>query len=230
MVESQELTFPDLPVEQWWKLRTLFKGNLPKTVNIDYIMSTLNIKESTAGNTFRNLTILGLIDKDGKTSDRANNWRSDDLYPQVCKEITEQVYPQDLQDIAQASSDRNTLVSWFTRKTKIGEKAAHKNAAIFEVISKGELVKAKEPKEGKVQPRPRSQGRPKKVLPPPKEGVPAVSKHIQPEKPILPSDFVSPSVHIDIQIHLAPDAPASQIQEIFIAIEKHLYRERKAGE
>ncbi len=126
MAEIQELTFPDLPVGQWWKLRNILKSNLPKSINIEYLMGTLKISESTAGNTFRNLGLLGLIDKDGKVLERTNNWRDDSLYKQVCGEIAEQVYPADLRDLAQASPDRNGLVSWFMRKTQIGEKASHK--------------------------------------------------------------------------------------------------------
>ena len=64
---DEDKSYPDLPVGQWLKLRTLFKSNLPKSINVDYIMNTLHIRESTAENTFRNLIILGLIDKD--TSD-----------------------------------------------------------------------------------------------------------------------------------------------------------------
>ena len=235
---DEERSYPDLPVDQWWKLRTLFKGNLPKVVNFEYIMDVLKISESTARNTVRNLNILGLLDKGGKPTDRANDWRGDDLYPQICKEITEQIYPQELLDIAQASSDRAGLVSWFTRKTKIGETAAHKNAAIFEVIYKAELKSSKESMKRIVQLGSKSISKPRKVVPPISEpasistgkGISVGGVTIQPKKPLLPSDLVSPSIHIDIQLHISPDAPTSQIEEIFAAIAKHLYRERKAGE
>ena len=68
MADEQDTTFPDLPVGQWWKLRTLFKSNLPKTVNIEYLISTLKISESTAKNTLPyeydgSGAITGLIDK-----------------------------------------------------------------------------------------------------------------------------------------------------------------------
>ena len=99
MAEEQEMTFPDLPVGQWWKLRNFFKGKLPGSINIEYLMSTLKISESTAKNTFRNLVLLGIIDKEGKTTERANHWRDDALYSQVCIDITENIYPEDIESI-----------------------------------------------------------------------------------------------------------------------------------
>lgn len=236
MAEEQDMTFPDLPVGQWWKLRTLFKSNLPKAINLQYIIGTLGISPSTAKNTYRNLGLLGLIDKEGKLTDRANDWRSDDLYPQVCKEIIDQVYPTDLKDIAASANNRPALVGWFTRKTKIGETAAHKNAAIFEVILNGNLQKVKEPKNGKGQDKPKAKAKPKNVTPLPAptpepalagDGAPKGAAVYQLDKPLLPDTPPSPSIHIDIQIHISPDAKPDQIEQIFASIEKHLYQPRQ---
>lgn len=38
---------------------------------------------------------------------------------------------------------------------------------------------------------------------------------------------VSPSVHIDIQIHISPDSTANQIDQIFASMAKHLYASSK---
>ena len=35
---DEEKSYPDLPVDQWWKLRNFFKSNLPKVVNVEYIL------------------------------------------------------------------------------------------------------------------------------------------------------------------------------------------------
>jgi hypothetical protein len=34
---------------------------------------------------------------------------------------------------------------------------------------------------------------------------------------------LSPSIHIDIQIHISPEASISQIDQIFASMAKHLY-------
>lgn len=232
MADDQRTTFPDLPVSQWWKLRTFFKSKLPTVVNLEYLMSTLNISETTANNTLRNLAILGIIDNEGKTTELANRWRDDELYSQVCKDIRERIYPEELRDIAQAAGDRSSLVSWFGRKTRIGEKAAHKNAAIFEVIKEGDLSKVKEAKEGKVQTKPRTRSRksapPKAgpVISPPKAEGSAEGLLFKPEKPYLPDTPLTPTIHIDVQIHISPEAKPDQIEKIFESIAKHLYQSR----
>lgn len=231
MPETQELTFPDLPVGQWSKLRTLFKSNLPKTIDIDFLASILKISESTARNTFRNLVLLRLVEKEGKVTDRANDWRTDDLYPQVCKEIAEEVYPPELRDLAQTSGEREALVNWFTRKTKIGTTAAHKNAAIFEVINYGDLPKSSESNDGKGQDKVKARGKPKsKTTKQQSHSQKGDGTTFQPIKPFLPNISPNPSIHIDIQIHISPDAKPEQIEQIFASIEKHLYQPRQLAD
>ena len=43
--------------------------------------------------------------------------------------------------------------------------------------------------------------------------------------PIMPTVAASPtpSVHIDLQIHISPDASPDQIDSIFASMAKHLY-------
>ena len=195
-------------------------------------MGTLGISESTAENTLRNLGLLALVDKEGKTTDRANNWRDDELYAQVCEDIRNEVYPTELLDIAQASTDRAAIESWFVRKTRIGDKAAKKNAAIFDVIYDGDLSKHKESRDGKG-----STGtkvvRSRRVTPPKsaeipigKQDQPQGGESFQPKPPPLPDTPPSPTIHIDVQIHISPDAKPEQIDQIFASIAKHLYQPR----
>ena len=37
-------------------------------------------------------------------------------------------------------------------------------------------------------------------------------------------NFVQPSLHIDIQIHISPDATLEQIDQIFASMGKYIYR------
>ena len=41
------------------------------------------------------------------------------------------------------------------------------------------------------------------------------------------SGVVSPSLHIDIQVHISPEASADQIDKIFESMAKHLYKQKK---
>jgi hypothetical protein len=45
-----------------------------------------------------------------------------------------------------------------------------------------------------------------------------------PSRPTQASNKVSPSVHIDVQIHISPEATADQIDQIFSSMSKHLYK------
>jgi len=49
--------------------------------------------------------------------------------------------------------------------------------------------------------------------------------HQQPHVGIAPQ--ISPSLHIDVQIHISPDASAEQIDQIFASMEKHLFKNRE---
>jgi len=48
-------------------------------------------------------------------------------------------------------------------------------------------------------------------------------------RPLEPAVTPSPSVHIDIQIHISPEASPDQIDHIFSSMAKHLYGPKAAG-
>ena len=45
--------------------------------------------------------------------------------------------------------------------------------------------------------------------------------------PPPPADSGSPSLHIDIQVHISPDSSPDQIDKIFESMAKHLYKQKK---
>lgn len=49
---------------------------------------------------------------------------------------------------------------------------------------------------------------------------------LQSEFSKAPANNIVPSVHIDLQIHISPEASAEQIDTIFASIAKHLYGRR----
>lgn len=98
MVDEKK-TFPMLPVGAWWELRKKFKQSIPGIVTDNYLATVLEMKiDSARNNVLGPLKQLGIIDEEGRTQDRARQWRDDAVYPQVCKEILKEVYPSDLLD------------------------------------------------------------------------------------------------------------------------------------
>lgn len=46
-------------------------------------------------------------------------------------------------------------------------------------------------------------------------------------EPLAVSGAVAPSLHIDIQVHISPDAKPEQIDKIFESMAKHIYKQKK---
>jgi len=64
---------------------------------------------------------VGIIDKDNKSTERAYRWRDNAQYPTVCKEIREEIYPQEILDLAPDSSIGLAAVTqWFANTLQIG--------------------------------------------------------------------------------------------------------------
>jgi len=237
MADEKQQTYPDIPLSQWWKIRGLFRNRLVDTINLKYIQDALGVGIQSARGIYRNLQLFGFVDKDGKTTERANHWRLDDQYPQVCKDIMTDIYPVGLLDASPEIADRNYLVNWFVKTTRVGENFAAKNASVFELLREADPTKGKDGKATGSSPakaqakksKPAKAVTPVAVVEPqaaPSNGNGQSPAEVKPEKPALPDHFVAPTVHIDIQIHLAPDAPSQQIMDLFAAIEKHLYKSR----
>lgn len=235
MAEEKQQTYPDIPYNQWWKIRNIFIKRLIPSINSQYLQDVLGTGPASARGIYRNLVLFGFVDKDGNTTDRANHWRLDDQYPKVCKDIMTDIYPAGLLDVPTEIVDRNFLINWFVRNTRVGVNYAGKNAAVFELLREADPTKGKEGKpaainQAKVHAKKSKTAKPTDSVTVENSQVAEVLPiHIRPElvpeKPIKP-DHITPTIHIDIQLHIAPDAPAAQIEEIFAAIERHLYKQR----
>lgn len=101
----------------------------------------------------------------------------------------------------------------------IGQSAASKIANTFILIRTAKVKeptakKATAPKNGA----PKKKARETMTVP----ETPSIQPQIAPAQD-RPAGVVSPSVHIDIQVHISPDASAEQIDKIFESMAKHLY-------
>lgn len=86
-------------------------------MNSDYLQSVLGLTSAaSAQNLIAPLRTLGLIDDDGKPTDRANAWRHDEDYAGVVGQIVEEVYPAALRDAFPGpDADTAGVKNWFAQ-------------------------------------------------------------------------------------------------------------------
>jgi hypothetical protein len=197
---------------------------MPSQVDHGYLQSVLGVQEGHARNLIPQLRVVGLTDNDGRPTSRANAWRSDEEYPNVCREILENVYPQALRDAVPPSEpDRGTAARWFMRELGLGENAAGKMAAFYVLLCEADPSKA-ERTSNRAEPTPqrRTVSKPTQPSPPAQPTTGASSQTAAASQP--PAREPVPSLHIDVQVHIPSDASAEQIDAIFSSMAKHLYK------
>lgn len=236
--DKETTNYPMISESTWWALRKKFIQTLPARVTDNSLASLLNMgTRSVSINVLSPLRKMGLIDSEGRTTELAKRWRDDDQYPLVCKEIRQKIYPSELLDTFPASdSSRTSIEKWFANEAGVGESAKGKMAKTYLLLAEGDPTKqdkassvAKLPKSNKVVPL--------QIKPPHKQVRNVVSEKSNGNAELLPtseknafyssSDHagnIAPSLHIDIQIHIPPEASAEQIDHIFESMTKHLYK------
>ncbi|MCY3911569.1 MAG: DUF5343 domain-containing protein [bacterium] len=138
--DGDKRTYPRLPAKNWWTLRDQFKKTMPTKVDADYLQSVLSLSSAgSAGNLIGPLRALGLIDDEGRTTERALDWRQDESYKKACDEMLAEVYPDSLRSaFPDPSLNQGGVTSWFSRNTRAGQDAASKMAALYALVSKGD--------------------------------------------------------------------------------------------
>jgi len=218
---------PYIPKHAWSELRRKFVQSVPGRVTPDYLQASLRISERTAQAIIAPLKAVGLIDGDGRPTELANDWRSEDHHAEACRCMLERAYPEDLREIFPGPEvDRGALIGWFMRNARLGEKMAEKNAIFYMLLARPELVDGSQATAVRVEkpggrPR-RSGGRPSKPAEPsgqapmagPPRDAPGTHGHRGDNRP---------DVHIDINIHISADAGPEQIDKVFESMARHLY-------
>lgn len=227
-------TYPKLPLATWWQLREQFQRTMPTSVSKSYLATVLQVSERTAANSVPELRRLNLIDEEGKPSDLANRWRFDQDYETVCKTIRESIYPAELLDaVPTPSSSQERVVEWFQRRLGVGAAAAKRMAVTFTFLSEPDLTESSssarapkpknqesDKKSAKKNKSEKSKSQGSKSSTPPATEAPSGSETLHLNAPNKPK---GPSLHIDLQIHISPEASAEQIDKIFESMKKHLY-------
>ena len=217
--------YPMISEKSWWQIRNQFKKTIPSVVNVSYLKSLLSLNsDQSARNIMSPLRQMGIIDADGKPQPRATDWRSDAKYPEVCSNIVSEIYPQELLDlIPDAQVDNAVAKSWFMDTCALGDKAASKISSTFSLLKNGQVkadLDISKPSAPARKSKPKKKDSPDKTISP---------ENITPAPQITNTPTATdvaattPSVHIDLQIHISPDASPDQIDSIFASMAKHLY-------
>lgn len=219
-------TFPMLPAGHWWALRRKFKQSIPGVVTTNYLATVLEMGvDSARANVYPFLRVLGIIDDDGKTTERAKHWRDDIHYAEVCKKMLAEVYPEELlQAVPNPRENRDGAKRWFANHTGSGDAACARMAALYTVLVEADPAGGGEPQ--KVAPaKQKKQKAPEKKA---SESLPKVKEASVPpsEAPDTPQKNVNngPDVSLNLQIHISADASPDQIEQIFASMAKHIYK------
>lgn len=222
-------SFPMLAPSHWWKLRAKFHQSIPGVVTDSYLATVLYMAEGSArSNVAPYLKAFGLINSDGKPTDLVKQWRDDEGYAGACKLILEATYPQELTHaIDDVATGRPMAERWFQNRAGVGKNAAGKMASIFMVVYEGDASKAPDasnaapPKKGTKALDASRKGETKTAR---KQAIRPSEQHVYRDderKRVLSN---GPDVNINLQIHISADASPDQIDQIFMSMSKHLYK------
>lgn len=215
--EPKKTTFPYVPAKTWWLLRKRFKLSWPTQVNRDYLQSVLGVGEGHAQNLLDDLEQVGLIDGDGKPTDLANDWRSDEHYAEICQRILESHYPTELRDaFPPPKPERDGVTRWFERNLRIGEKAADKLASFYSLLSKADVSAQEAPARQHAVRTPSSVTTSKRPA-----GAGSGKQKVTTEERVEAS---LPSLSLAVQVYISPESTPEQIDATFASMAKHLYR------
>jgi len=216
---EQKKSYPMLPIAHWWALRKKFKQSIPGVVTDNYLATVLEMGANSArANVLPFLKTLGIIDEEGKTGERARQWRDDGHYASVCKEILKEVYPQELRDAVADASQRDKAESWFARKTGAGKAAVGRMAVLYCVLLEADASKQPEENAQRVRPEKKTVRKSEAAAPAPVEPDvrrPAVHSSHAPQVP---------GININLEIHISADLTPDQIDAIFASMAKHIYQ------
>ena len=207
-----------LPIAHWWALRKKFKQSIPGIVTDSYLATVLKMEPNSArANVLPFLKTLGIIDEEGKTGERAKQWRDDGHYAEVCKQILGEVYPQELLDAVNDVSQRTQAERWFATKTGTGEGASRRMAALYCTLLERDASKQTEEKPERPRSGKRTEEKPVARPSVPSAPITPATGHSSPEPP------QGPGISINLEIHISADSTPDQIDAIFASMAKHIY-------
>ena len=185
-------------------------------------------EESARANIITPFKNLGILDETGKPTDLAYEWRDDSKYPVVCQTLLDKIYPQEVRDLYPSTeSDPNALKSWFMNYCRCGESAAKMFTTFYRLLLKADPSASAEPTTQKPKPLVSSRQVRRTVSKAQTVVEPKETKQRDVGTSSIPEKRESlhgrlPQLHINIQLHISPDAPHEQIDKIFESMARHL--------
>jgi hypothetical protein len=222
LIKGNTLFRAHVPARHWFALRERFKKTIPKTVTATCLGSALGMAEISAStNVMPGLRTAGLIGDDGTPTELAIKWRDDAHYKETCEAIRMKVYPQELRDLAPPETATfDEVKTWFARVGGIGDSASGKAASFYMLLCDGN-PQAGAAKQDNGKPRaarsPTQKAKPAKPLKTSKEDTEA--KNAGNDGTGSPR---RPTLSLNLQILVSPDATPEQIDKIFESMAKHL--------
>jgi hypothetical protein len=229
---KKSISYPTVSEQSWWRLRNFFKQKVPSAVTPTYLASVLSITTNSANtNIISPFKIIGIIDKTGKPTELAYDWRDDSKYKGVCKKLVESLYPQELRDLFSSpeSVDFKKLTNWFMSSVHCGISAGQKYASFYNLLLSASLNGAETEKSKSIKNTSTAATNRKGSNVVNKIGTNKKTPQKQIKKPLVdsperkqPSSCCLPELHINIQLHISPESTAEQIDKIFESMAKHL--------
>lgn len=182
-------------------------------------MPLLNLTSiESAQNLIPPLRQIGLIDGEGKVTPRANDWRTDAKYLDACREMVNDVYPEELRDLFPGPEvDRQGCMTWFMHTAKLGQAAASQCTAMFTLLRRP-LSESSNSADRK----PSSEsGFSNKTT---KPGAQVASGTSSPAKLQFgdKEQRVTLPVQITLQLQITPETTEEQMDTLFASIARHL--------
>lgn len=225
--EERSYAYPTMAVRQWFALRERFKRSVPQVVDAEYLASALNMTPASArANIMPSLKATGIVGDDSKPREIAFKWRDDQQYKAACESIRSDVYPSSLIDLSPPESvDFDEVKRWFAHSGKVGDSAATKMASFYVMLCKadpaaGAASSTSQPKAKTTKIT--STPKPAKTKSAAKEKGGEDERHEEPEHKNPPRRSGMPSLSLNLQVLISPDASPEQIDKIFESMAKHL--------
>lgn len=207
MTDFQYTTVPGKLAALFQKLRSV---GVPPKATVQWLKS-IGFTSSNDGSLLTIAKYIGFTDGSGVPTDTWRRYRGAE-HKTIMASALRSAYRElfEVYEDAQDRPDRD-LEHFFSTRSSAGKQAIGKTVSTFKNLAALADFAASPASTGPTVPTPKS---------PPVSGVSGA--------PTKPSDErVQPSLHIDIQIHIASDATSQQIDQIFASMAKHLYSSAK---
>jgi len=202
-----EFPYTTVPGKLGTLLEKIREVGVPQKVNRDWLNS-LGFKSSNDRKMISVLKFVGLIDESCKPTPRWTEFRGAN-YKSVLGDAVREAYA-DLYSMYPDAHQRpqSDLEHFFSTTTKAGKPAVEKTVSTFRA-----LVQLAEFSSSPI-------AQPSEVF------QPGLTEQATGAQPTWIQQTPGPSLHIDIQIHISPDASPEQIDQIFASMARHLYSGR----